>query len=179
MNSFELKERHNSNDTIMTEKHQNTAIDKTVRRNDKIILILLKITIIFGISWLPWNLFNILSDILKQFGFDSNDLNIIFSVCHLLVMSSAISNAIFYGFLHKTIQKEIRRIITYVKRVRGKGGLLPFKTDRLQRFQFKLKSFNFFSTIDFFKKFLKLVLKAIIFGFFHFFLIYFRLSHSF
>ena len=119
---FKVLVKRNSKETMKSQKnYPKTAFDKTVRRNDKIILILLKITIIFGISWLPWNLFNISTEILQQLGFNSNDLNMILSVCHLIAMSSAISNAIFYGFLHKIIQKEIRRIITGVRRGMDSG----------------------------------------------------------
>ncbi len=89
--------------------------DKELHRNNRITIFLLTITIIFGISWLPWNLFNVYVDFYPDINLTPSDLYLILAACHLIAMSSATTNAIFYGFLHTAIRCELRNIISKVQ----------------------------------------------------------------
>ena len=92
------------------------VIDREEIRNNRITVFLLTITVLFGISWLPWNVFNVLADFMGDLDLSAQYLYLILAVCHLIAMSSATTNAIFYGFLHTTIKHDITR---RVKRVRN------------------------------------------------------------
>ena len=89
--------------------------DKELHRNNRITIFLLTVTIIFGISWLPWNLFNVYVDFYPDINMTARDLYLLLAVCHLIAMSSATTNAIFYGFLHTGIRKELRNTIRKIK----------------------------------------------------------------
>lgn len=67
-------------------------------------LLLLSIAVIFGISWLPLNILNILMDVMKWD--DSATFRIIFAICHMIGMSSACSNPLLYGWLNENFKKE-------------------------------------------------------------------------
>lgn len=87
-------------------------LNRELQRNQKITFILISGILIFGISWLPLNVYNLYFD----FNYDNIDLNVkkvyfIFSICHILAMSSAISNAILYGLLNTNIQKELIKFL--------------------------------------------------------------------
>lgn len=67
-------------------------------------LLLLSVAVIFGISWLPLNILNILSDVMKWE--DSPTFRISFAICHMIGMSSACSNPLLYGWLNENFKKE-------------------------------------------------------------------------
>ena len=67
-------------------------------------VLLLSIAVIFGISWLPLNILNILMDVMKWD--DSATYRISFAICHMIGMSSACSNPLLYGWLNENFKKE-------------------------------------------------------------------------
>jgi hypothetical protein len=73
-------------------------------------LLLVFIAVIFAASWLPLNIFNILSDskvtVLKADHF----FYIINAICILFGMSSAVSNPILYGVLNENFKREYKRL---------------------------------------------------------------------
>ncbi len=93
----------------------NKYFDKELHRNNRITIFLLTITIIFAISWLPWNLFNVYADFYPDINLSPRQLYLILAICHMIAMSSATSNAIFYGFLHTAIRREIRKFLKRFK----------------------------------------------------------------
>ncbi|CAG2113574.1 unnamed protein product [Medioppia subpectinata] len=103
--------------TSTTEVHDRRYIDREVVRNNRITIFLLTITVLFGISWLPWNVFNVLADFMAGFDVTAQHLYLILAVCHLIAMSSATTNAIFYGFLHTTIKHDITRRVKRVTNI--------------------------------------------------------------
>jgi hypothetical protein len=62
------------------------------------------ISIIFAISWLPLNIFNILSD--TDFIKPGPTYYLINAICVLFAMSSAVSNPFLYGFLNENFKSE-------------------------------------------------------------------------
>lgn len=90
--------------------------DKELRRNNRITIFLLTLTAMFGLSWLPWNFFNVYVDYNPDINLSPSDLYLLLAVCHLIAMSSATTNAIFYGFLHTAIRDELVNSIAKVKR---------------------------------------------------------------
>ncbi|CAG2181414.1 unnamed protein product, partial [Oppiella nova] len=49
----------NTVNCFLTPSCEKSYFDKEIRRNNRITIFLITLTVIFGISWLPWNLFNI------------------------------------------------------------------------------------------------------------------------
>ena len=87
---------------------KSTQLDEKKRRNKQRIrktnALLFSVAIIFGISWLPLNILNIVVDLLGIA--DSARFRIIFAVCHMIGMSSACSNPLLYGWLNDNFRKE-------------------------------------------------------------------------
>lgn len=74
------------------------------RRLQRTNLLLVSIGVIFGISWLPLNLFNLLADL--RGGPVTQHMIVTYAVCHMTGMSSACSNPLLYGWLNDNFRKE-------------------------------------------------------------------------
>lgn len=75
---------------------------------------LISVSLVFGLSWLPLNLFNIIGDFTTDlFKGDDQLFRIVFAVCHLIGCSSACSNPILYGFLNENFRKEFHQVYTH------------------------------------------------------------------
>lgn len=86
-------------------------LNKELQRNQKITFILVSCIVIFAISWLPLNVYNLYFD----FNHDARDISVpkvytILAICHIFAMSSAITNGILYGLLNTNIQKELIKL---------------------------------------------------------------------
>ncbi|RWS13049.1 neuropeptide F receptor-like protein, partial [Dinothrombium tinctorium] len=73
-------------------------------------LLLRYTAIIFGISWLPLNILNILTDLWITFD-NPSTFRIVFACCHMIGMSSACSNPFLYGWLNDNFRKEFKEIL--------------------------------------------------------------------
>lgn len=83
------------------------------RRMRRTNCLLISIAVIFGISWLPLNLFNLFSDIyLYQHPLNQTIL-VAYAVCHMIGMSSACSNPLLYGWLNENFRKEFKEILCH------------------------------------------------------------------
>ena len=71
---------------------------------------LVSVSLVFGLSWLPLNLLNVISDFNPLFSHDDQLFRIIFAICHLIGCSSACSNPILYGFLNENFRKEMHQV---------------------------------------------------------------------
>ncbi|XP_018013907.1 neuropeptide F receptor-like [Hyalella azteca] len=80
-----------------------TRKDET--RNRKTNILLISIAIIFCLSWLPLNMYNIIADFSNPFGDDTDAMLMVYAICHLLGMSSACSNPVLYGWLNLLLQE--------------------------------------------------------------------------
>lgn len=83
--------------TQLDDKRQ--ANKKRIRKTN---ILLFSIAIIFGISWLPLNILNIVVDLFYPFE-DSSKFRICFAICHMIGMSSACSNPLLYGMKNSVI----------------------------------------------------------------------------
>ena len=86
-------------------------LHRELQRNQKITFILFSGIIVFAISYLPLYIFNLYFD----FNHTNSTLPVpnfyfIFFICHILAMSSAITNGILYGLLNTNIQKELIKL---------------------------------------------------------------------
>ncbi|XP_047112083.1 neuropeptide F receptor-like [Schistocerca piceifrons] len=82
--------------------------DRRLKRTNSL---LYSIALIFCISWLPLNVFNVVLDL--WYPFDSSQgetMIILYAVCHMMGMSSACSNPLLYGWLNENFRKEFREI---------------------------------------------------------------------
>lgn len=72
-------------------------------------------SILFVLSWLPLSVFSLTADVLyppDTLGqVSSQRLYVAFAVCHVIAMSSAVSNPVVYGWLNSNIRKELLQIL--------------------------------------------------------------------
>ncbi|CAG0920763.1 unnamed protein product [Notodromas monacha] len=71
---------------------------------------LIAMVAIFGISWLPMNLVNFISDIFKS-AESWPYFQMTFSLSHMLAMSSTCYNPILYAWLNETFRKEFKEVL--------------------------------------------------------------------
>ncbi|CAK9296108.1 unnamed protein product [Gordionus sp. m RMFG-2023] len=93
----------------------NKAYEKRNQKNRKTNMLLMSIALVFTISWLPLNLFNLLSDmesVSSSTLFQNLNIPLIYACCHLFGMSSACSNPILYGWLNDNFKKEFKLIFS-------------------------------------------------------------------
>lgn len=93
--------------TINVTRHNKRRSHRMRRTN----CLLTSIAIIFGISWLPLNIFNLYSDVYLEKEGLNQDLLVIYAICHMMGMSSACSNPVLYGWLNENFKKEFREIL--------------------------------------------------------------------
>ncbi|XP_034040670.1 neuropeptide Y receptor type 4 [Thalassophryne amazonica] len=66
----------------------------------------------FALCWLPLTIFNVVSD-WNQEALPVCHHNLLFSLCHLLAMSSTCINPIIYGFLNSNFRQEVREVLLF------------------------------------------------------------------
>lgn len=93
-----------SNDTMRERKLQRS---RRMRRTN---CLLVSIAVIFGVSWLPLNLYNLLTDMYMS-NANSECMLVAYAVCHMIGMSSACSNPLLYGWLNDNFRKEFKEIM--------------------------------------------------------------------
>jgi hypothetical protein len=71
------------------------------------------IAVVFVFSWLPLNISNILVEFQFKIFFTNKsiDINLLYIVCHTLVLSSACSNPVLYGWLNDNFRKEFVKVL--------------------------------------------------------------------
>jgi neuropeptide Y receptor len=92
-------------------KRRKPKDDKRMKRTNSL---LVSISLIFCISWLPLNIFNLVVDYWNPFGEDRQSMMIWYAVCHMMGMSSACSNPLLYGWLNDNFRKEFKEILASV-----------------------------------------------------------------
>ncbi|GIX73185.1 neuropeptide F receptor [Caerostris darwini] len=103
-----------------TKLQEKQARDK--KRVKKTNLLLVSISLIFGLSWLPLNILNVVSDFFYPFS-DNSTFRLVFACCHMAGMSSACSNPLLYGWLNENFKKEFKEIFaTCFKTPPQEGG---------------------------------------------------------
>ncbi|KFM76372.1 Neuropeptide Y receptor type 1, partial [Stegodyphus mimosarum] len=84
-------------------------LQKDLRRNTRATMVLMNISIVFTISWLPWNSLNLLAEFNPDL-MDPKDLYLAFAICHMTAMSSSVTNPILYGWLNSNIRREMVKL---------------------------------------------------------------------
>ncbi|XP_063601911.1 neuropeptide F receptor-like, partial [Penaeus indicus] len=107
--------------------------DGRMRRTNTL---LVSIALIFCLSWLPLNLYNVVVDLHNPFGEDTESMLIVYSVCHMAGMSSACSNPLLYGWLNDNFRKEFLEIFALLcpfcpSIVNASARMNSFKTSRI------------------------------------------------
>lgn len=91
-----------------------TALEEKKKNNKarikKTNILLLSVAIMFGVSWLPLNIINIVNDIFNPD--DGPEYRTFFAICHMIGMSSACSNPLLYGWLNDNFRKEFVDILS-------------------------------------------------------------------
>ena len=75
-------------------------------RGQKTVYLLIIVVVVFMCSWLPLNLINILNDVgyLDTIIQSPVTYRLVFSICHLIGMTSALTNPLFYGYFNEVCQ---------------------------------------------------------------------------
>lgn len=104
-----MKLRHRFMSRQVVSEQQKQKRRKEKHRMQRTNNLLISIACVFGLTWLPLNILNIVSDLII---FDSPEkFTIVFGCCLLLGITSACSNPIFYGWFNENFQKEFRKVI--------------------------------------------------------------------
>ncbi|GAB1608824.1 hypothetical protein Ahia01_001382100 [Argonauta hians] len=87
--------------------------ERKAKRKRKTKILLTTIAVVFALSWLPLNVFNILIEFMGYAFMRKNmDVNLTFGICHLLVLSSACTNPVLYGWLNENFRREFFSILS-------------------------------------------------------------------
>lgn len=86
------------------------ADGQRMHHSRRINIMLLALITAFAICWLPLTIFNAVSD-WDQEALPVCNHNLLFSLCHLLAMSSTCINPVIYGFLNSNFRQEVREAL--------------------------------------------------------------------
>lgn len=95
-----LQRRNNMMDRMRENKYRSS---ETKRIN----IMLFSIVVAFAVCWLPLNVFNAVIDWNHEVAMNCTH-NLLFSLCHLTAMCSVCINPVFYGFLNRNFQRDLR-----------------------------------------------------------------------
>ncbi|XP_020716479.1 neuropeptide F receptor isoform X2 [Ceratitis capitata] len=80
------------------------------RRMQRTNCLLITIAMIFGISWMPLNVYNLYADMRSPVAVTERML-VVYAFCHMLGMSSACTNPLLYGWLNDNFRKEFTELL--------------------------------------------------------------------
>ncbi|MCL4160416.1 UNVERIFIED_CONTAM: hypothetical protein GTU68_041232 [Idotea baltica] len=82
-------------------------MQKEIERNRRTTTLLTSVALTFAVSWLPWHVVNFLADF-HYSGFKRPEyFYAVFGGCHVIAMSTSITNPILYGWLNTNLKKEL------------------------------------------------------------------------
>lgn len=100
-------------------QHRKNMLDRTrisesqrMTHSRRINIMLVALITAFALCWLPLTIFNVVSD-WNQEALPVCHHNMLFSLCHLLAMSSTCINPIIYGFLNSNFRQEVKEILLH------------------------------------------------------------------
>ncbi|XP_018564523.1 neuropeptide F receptor [Anoplophora glabripennis] len=120
--SYKLRYRFAAGFVSSDESTQKNRRQLRGRRLQRTNLLLGSIAIIFCISWLPLNVFNLIADLSTSQSFTSQPMMVCYAICHMMGMSSACSNPILYGCLNENFWKEFKDILCIESRTAESRG---------------------------------------------------------
>ncbi|VEN55268.1 unnamed protein product, partial [Callosobruchus maculatus] len=109
--SYKLRYRFATGFVSSDDNSQKNRRQLRGRRLQRTNLLLGSIAIIFCISWLPLNVFNLVADLSTNQKFTTQPMIVCYAVCHMMGMSSACSNPVLYGCLNENFWKEFKEIL--------------------------------------------------------------------
>ncbi|XP_012733454.2 neuropeptide Y receptor type 4-2 isoform X1 [Fundulus heteroclitus] len=87
-----------------------TPENQRMTNSRRINIMLVALITAFALCWLPLTVFNVLADWNLE-ALPVCHHNLLFSLCHLLAMSSTCINPIIYGFLNSNFRQEVREVL--------------------------------------------------------------------
>ena len=84
---------------------------REAKRKRKTNMLLIMIAVMFASSWMPLNVFNIITDFWPDYLFIIDKKSLVFPICHLLVLSSACANPVLYGWLNDNFRREFMAVL--------------------------------------------------------------------
>ncbi|XP_008295795.1 neuropeptide Y receptor type 4 isoform X2 [Stegastes partitus] len=91
-----------------------TTENQRMTHSRRINIMLVALITAFALCWLPLTIFNVVSD-WNQEALPICHHNLLFSLCHLLAMSSTCINPIIYGFLNSNFRQEVREVLLHCR----------------------------------------------------------------
>lgn len=116
-NKLRYRMANQRQNNVQTMSHSPFLLKKKVaesKRKRKTNLLLIMIAVVFACSWMPLNVFNIFADVDHNTFQDLDKKGLVFPICHLLVLSSACTNPVLYGWLNENFRKEFLRVFNCV-----------------------------------------------------------------
>ncbi|XP_045926291.1 neuropeptide Y receptor type 4-2-like [Micropterus dolomieu] len=102
-------------------RHRKDMLDRSrtpesqrMTHSRRINIMLVALITAFALCWLPLTIFNVVSD-WNQEALPVCHHNLLFSLCHLLAMSSTCINPIIYGFLNSNFRQEVREVLLHCR----------------------------------------------------------------
>ncbi|XP_016319445.1 neuropeptide Y receptor type 1-like [Sinocyclocheilus anshuiensis] len=92
--------------------HNREDEHRRVMHSKRINVMLATLVVAFAMCWLPLNAFNVVAD-WHQEALPVSYHNLLFSLCHLLAMSSTCVNPIIYGFLNSNFRKDVASVVLH------------------------------------------------------------------
>lgn len=117
--SIKLNDRTRARPGNVTSKREEQDRDRKKRTNR----MLIAMVAIFGISWMPLNVVNILNDFESKINC-WRYYNVLFFIAHLFAMSSTIYNPFVYGYMNDNFKKEFKVVLScfFVSRSQSHNG---------------------------------------------------------
>ncbi|KRY42088.1 Neuropeptide Y receptor [Trichinella spiralis] len=88
--------------------------DQALQRRKRLLKMLTLMVAIFGLCWLPFNVLNILRDVMPSHFDGKSYFVFLFLVSHLIAMSSSSWNTVLYAWMNYHFNREFRRIFSYL-----------------------------------------------------------------
>ncbi|XP_032294995.1 neuropeptide F receptor isoform X2 [Drosophila virilis] len=107
---FGIYNKLKSRITVVTVQSSSQRKVERGRRMKRTNRLLISIAIIFGVSWLPLNFFNLYADLQHPSAVTQRML-VAYAICHMIGMSSACSNPLLYGWLNDNFRKEFQELL--------------------------------------------------------------------
>lgn len=87
---------------------------REIRRNRRTTFILSCIALVYAASWLPMTVFQIASTLIPQVHQHPKTIYVLFAFCHIVAMSSSITNPLLYGWLNTNFRREFSTIFSCI-----------------------------------------------------------------
>ncbi|XP_037092336.1 prolactin-releasing peptide receptor-like [Pollicipes pollicipes] len=121
--SFKLSSRARSKPGSKSVRKEQADRERKKRTNR----MLISMVTVFGLSWLPLNVMNLLDDISSNLGLGWENwqyFHLFFFVAHAIAMSSTCYNPFLYAWLNETFRKEFKEILPCFRSSGGETGAI-------------------------------------------------------